>query len=89
MGKTAITTEKRTFMRILMIEDDELLSESVKMLLEKHGFQADQAFDGETGIEYALTETMKLAGDDPSLQLIQGLQCKTADVPSVRIDWKE
>lgn len=83
-------------MKILMIEDDELLSESVKMLLEKHGFQADQAFDGETGIEYALTgiydmlrETMKLAGDDPSLQLIQGLQCKMADVPSVRIDWKE
>ena len=26
-------------MKILMIEDDELLSESVKMLLEKHGFQ--------------------------------------------------
>ena len=32
-----------------------------------------------------LEETIALAGDDASLQLAQGLQCKTADVPNVRI----
>lgn len=32
-----------------------------------------------------LDETIELAGDDPSLQLAQGLQCKTADVPNVRL----
>lgn len=32
-----------------------------------------------------LDKTIELAGDDPSLQLTQGLQCKTADVPNVRI----
>ena len=32
-----------------------------------------------------LDQTIELAGDDPSLQLTQGLQCKTADVPSVRL----
>ena len=41
-------------MKVLMIEDDELLADSVKMLLEKKGFQVDLAFDGETGMEYAL-----------------------------------
>lgn len=32
-----------------------------------------------------LEQTIELAGEDPSLQLAQGLQCKTADVPNVRI----
>lgn len=32
-----------------------------------------------------LDKTIELAGDDPSLQLTQGLQCKTADVPNVRL----
>lgn len=41
-------------MKILIVEDDELLASSVKMLLEKNGFQADMVFDGEAGIEYAL-----------------------------------
>lgn len=41
-------------MKILIIEDDELLASSIKMLLEKNGFQADLVFDGEAGIEYAL-----------------------------------
>lgn len=36
-------------------------------------------------IEELLSKTIELAGDDPGLQLTQGLQCKTADVPNVKI----
>lgn len=32
-----------------------------------------------------LNKTIELAGNDASLQLAQGLQCKTADVPNVKI----
>lgn len=41
-------------MRILIIEDEKLLAESLKTLLEAKGFEVELAFDGETGKEYAL-----------------------------------
>ena len=34
-------------MRLLMIEDERLLAESVKALLESRGFQVDAVGDGE------------------------------------------
>ncbi len=40
-------------MKILIVEDERLLAESLKTLLEGKGFQVELAFDGETGEEYA------------------------------------
>jgi len=40
-------------MKILIIEDEKLLAESLKMLLERKGFDVECAFDGKTGEEYA------------------------------------
>ena len=40
-------------MKILIIEDEVLLADSLKTLLEKKGFQVEVAYDGETGEEYA------------------------------------
>lgn len=40
-------------MKILVIEDDKLLADSLKALLENKGFQVEVAYDGETGEEYA------------------------------------
>lgn len=40
-------------MKILIIEDEVLLAESIKALLEKKGFTVETVFDGETGEEYA------------------------------------
>lgn len=40
-------------MKILIIEDEKLLADSIKALLEKKGFEAEVAYDGETGEEYA------------------------------------
>lgn len=40
-------------MRILVIEDERLLADSIRSLLAKRGFEVDVAYDGETGEEYA------------------------------------
>lgn len=40
-------------MKILIIEDEKLLADSLKVLLEKKGFEVQAVYDGETGAEYA------------------------------------
>ena len=40
-------------MKILIVEDERRLADSLKALLEKKGFQAEAVYDGETGAEYA------------------------------------
>ena len=40
-------------MKILVIEDEALLAESLKVLLENKGFEVECVYDGETGAEYA------------------------------------
>lgn len=40
-------------MKILIIEDEKLLADSLKKLLEKKGFDVETVYDGETGAEYA------------------------------------
>lgn len=42
-------------MKILIIEDERLLAESLKELLEKKGFEVELVFDGEAGRAYAET----------------------------------
>ena len=40
-------------MKILIIEDEKLLADSIKMLLERKGFDVECVYDGKTGEEYA------------------------------------
>ena len=40
-------------MKVLVIEDEKLLANSIKDLLETKGFEVETVFDGETGTEYA------------------------------------
>ncbi len=40
-------------MKVLIIEDEKLLADSIKAVLEKKGFQVEAVYDGETGVEYA------------------------------------
>lgn len=42
-------------MKILIIEDEALLAESLKTLLELRGFEVEVVSDGESGAEYAET----------------------------------
>ena len=45
--------ESGAFMKILIIEDEKLLAESVKMLLTRKGFEVECVYDGKTGEQYA------------------------------------
>lgn len=40
-------------MKILVVEDEVFLADSLKALLEKKGFQVETVYDGEAGAEYA------------------------------------
>jgi len=40
-------------MRILVIEDERMLANSIKLLLEAKGFEVETVYDGESGAEYA------------------------------------
>jgi len=40
-------------LKVLIIEDEKLLADSIKSLLMKKGYEVDVAYDGETGAEYA------------------------------------
>ena len=41
-------------MKILIAEDEKMLADSLKTLLERKGFQVEAVYDGESGAEYAL-----------------------------------
>ena len=40
-------------MKILVIEDEKMLADSIKSMLERKGFQVETVYDGETGAQYA------------------------------------
>ena len=40
-------------MKVLVIEDEKLLADSLQALLESKGFQVEAVYDGETGADYA------------------------------------
>lgn len=40
-------------MKILVIEDEKMLADSIKTMLERKGFQVETVYDGESGKEYA------------------------------------
>lgn len=50
-------------MKILIVEDEPLLSESIAALLHEHGYETDAAYDGELGLDTP-TCTIKLTTAD-------------------------
>ena len=42
-------------MKVLIIEDEKLLADSLKTLLESKGFEVEAVYDGETGADWAET----------------------------------
>lgn len=40
-------------MKILIVEDEKLLADSLRAMLEGKGFTVEAVYDGETGAEYA------------------------------------
>ena len=74
-------------MKILIIEDEKLLADSIKVLLERKGFQVECAYDGKTGEEYAelgIYDLLILAVMMPELngcQVAQQVRAKRCSTP--------
>ena len=61
-------------MKILIVEDEKLLADSLKMMLEKRGFTVEVAYDGEDGAEYALLGVYDLLILDVMMPKMDGYQ---------------
>ena len=61
-------------MKILIVEDDVLLANSLKELLEGQSYQVDTAYDGEMGAEYALLGIYDLLILDVMMPKLDGFQ---------------
>ena len=61
-------------MKILIIEDEKLLADSFKTLLEKKGFTVECVYDGESGAEYAETGVYDLLILDVMMPKMNGYQ---------------
>ncbi len=59
-------------MKILIVEDEVLLADSLKTLLEKKGFSVEVAYDGETGKDYAETGVYDLLILDVMMPRLNG-----------------
>ena len=61
-------------MKILIVEDEKLLADSLKTLLESKGFDVDAIYDGEAGADYALTGIYDLLILDVMIPGMDGYQ---------------
>ena len=61
-------------MKILLIEDEVMLADSIRAMLEKRGFWVECVCDGESGAEYALTGIYDLLILDIMMPKMDGLQ---------------
>ncbi|MGI6732307.1 MAG: winged helix-turn-helix domain-containing protein [Anaerovoracaceae bacterium] len=80
--------------KVLIIEDEQSISDIIKFNLTKEGFQVSAAFDGQEGVEKALSENPDLILLDVMLPIMDGFQvCKkvreTSSVPIIILTAKE
>lgn len=61
-------------MKILVVEDDRLLADSLKELLSQKGFQVEAVYDGEAGADYALLGIYDLLILDVMMPKLDGYQ---------------
>ena len=65
-------------MKILVIEDEQLLAQSIKAVLEQKGFEVETGYDGETGAEYARLGIYDLKILDVMMPGLDGFQVAKA-----------
>lgn len=61
-------------MRILIVEDDTILSQTIQAVLEKEGFSVDAVADGASGVDYILLNVYDLVILDVMLPVQDGYQ---------------
>lgn len=61
-------------MKILVVEDEKMLADSIKVMLERKGFQVECVYDGESGAEYAELGIYDLLILDVMMPKMDGLE---------------
>ena len=61
-------------MKILIVEDEKMLADSLKVMLEKKGFEVHVEYEGESGAEYALLGVYDLLILDVMMPKMDGYQ---------------
>ena len=61
-------------MRILVVDDEQLLVKGIKFNLENDGYQVEAAYDGEEGLELARTGSFDLIVLDVMMPKLDGMQ---------------
>ena len=61
-------------MKILVIEDEKMLADSIRVMLERKGFQVECVYDGESGMESALLGIYDLLILDVMMPKMDGLE---------------
>ena len=61
-------------MKILLIEDEKMLSDSIRAMLSGRGYETDAVYDGETGLEYAKLGVYDLVILDVMMPGLDGYQ---------------
>ena len=77
-------------MKILVVEDERLLADSLQTLLTGRGFSVDTANDGLTGLEYAKTDVYDLVILDVMMPGLDGFETlerirKTSEIPVIML----
>ena len=81
-------------MKILIIEDEKLLADSIRVMLNSKGFETDAVYDGENGEQYALLDIYDLIILDIMLpkkngyQVAQSLRKKHISTPILMLTAK-
>ncbi|HWQ77694.1 MAG TPA: winged helix-turn-helix domain-containing protein [Anaerovoracaceae bacterium] len=80
--------------KVLIIEDEKSISDIIKFNLNKEGFEVDTAYDGQNGLDKALSGNPDLILLDVMLPILDGFQvCKklreTSTVPILMLTAKE
>lgn len=60
-------------MKLLLVEDEILMADALKSILQKNNYSVDVCYDGEEGVDYALTELYDIIILDINLPKMDGI----------------
>jgi len=73
-ARTSGTTSARTRLRVLVVDDERLIAQTVAAILNDNGFDAVEAFNGEAGLEAARQHQPDIVLSDVLMPKMTGVE---------------